>query len=54
MTATNDDDTAILTSHQNPITASRKLQKHLHQFERWLKRWPLKANENKSTDVTFT
>jgi hypothetical protein len=54
LTATYADDTAILASHQNPITASRKLQNHLNQFEKWLKRWRIKANENKSTHVTFT
>jgi hypothetical protein len=54
MTATYADDTTILASHQNPITASRKLQKHLNQFEKWLKRWHIKTNENKSTNVTFT
>jgi hypothetical protein len=54
MTATYADDTAILTSHQNPITASRILQNHLNQFEQRLKRWRIKANENKSTHYTFT
>jgi phosphoketolase len=54
MTATYADDTAILASHQNPITASRKLQNHLNQFQKWLKSWRIKANENKSTHVTFT
>ena len=54
MTATYADDTAILASHQNSITASRKPQNHLNQFEKWLKRWHIKAKENKSTHVTFT
>ena len=54
LTATNADDIVILASHQNPITASRKLQNHLNQFKKWLKRWRIKANENKSTHVTFT
>jgi len=54
LAATYADDTAILASHQNPITASRKLQNHLSQFEKWLKRWRIKANENKSTHVAFT
>ena len=54
LTATYADDTAILASHQNPTTASIKLQNHLNQFEKWLKRWRIKANENKSTRVTFT
>jgi hypothetical protein len=52
--ATYADDTAILASHQNPITASRKLQNQINQFEKWLKRWCIKANENKSTHVAFT
>jgi hypothetical protein len=54
LTETCIDDTAILASHQNPITASRKLQNHLNQFEKWLKHWLIEANENKSTHVTFT
>jgi hypothetical protein len=53
MTKTHADDTAILASHQNPITASRKLQNHLNQFGKWIKRWRIKANENKSTHVTL-
>jgi len=48
------DDRAILSSHHNPITASRNLQNHLKHFEKWLKSWRIKANENKSTHVTFT
>ena len=34
LTATHADYIAILASHQNPITASRKLQNHLNQFEK--------------------
>jgi hypothetical protein len=49
LTATYADDTAILSSHQNPITASTNLQHHLNQFETSLKQWRIKANENKST-----
>jgi len=52
LTATYADDTAILASHQNPITASTNLQHHLNQFETWLKQWRIEANENKSTHVT--
>jgi hypothetical protein len=37
LTATYADDTAILASHQNHITAPRKLQNHLNQFEKCLK-----------------
>jgi len=53
LTATYADDTAILAPHQNPITASTNLHHHLNQFETWLKQWRIKANENKSTLVTF-
>jgi hypothetical protein len=52
-TATYADDTAILASHQNPISASTNLQHHINQLEKWLKRWRMKANENKSTHITF-
>jgi len=54
MTATYTDDTAILASHQNPITASTNLQHHFNQLEEWLKRWRMKANRNKSTHITFS
>ena len=53
MTATYADDTAILASHENSNTASQHLQHHLHQLEKWLKKWRIKVNENKSTHVTF-
>jgi hypothetical protein len=52
--ATYADDTAILASHPNTITATAHLQHHLHQFEQWLKRWRIQANGTKSTHVTFT
>jgi len=54
LTATYADETTILTSHQNSITASTNFQHHLNQFEKWLKQWRIKANENKSTHVTFS
>ncbi|PNF19341.1 putative RNA-directed DNA polymerase from transposon X-element [Cryptotermes secundus] len=53
-TATFADDTAILASHTNPLSASRNLQDHLNKIQHWLKKWRMKANENKSTNVTFT
>jgi len=54
MTATYADDTAVLASHHNPITASTNLQHHLNQLQKLLKRWRIKANENKSTHITFS
>ena len=53
-TATYADDTAILASHRNRILASRNLQTHLAQLEKWFINWRTKANEGKSTHVTFT
>jgi hypothetical protein len=36
-TGTFADDTAILASHDDPVTASQRLQDHLDQLEIWLK-----------------
>lgn len=52
--ATFADDTAILSSHNNPIMASRNLQENLNKIQDWLQKWRIKANETKSTQVTFT
>jgi hypothetical protein len=52
--ATFADDTAIMASDQNPVTASQKLQAHLSEIEHWLLKWCMKANATKSTHVTFT
>jgi hypothetical protein len=54
LTATYADDTAILASHHDPITVTEQLQYHLYRLEQWLKRWRIRANETKSTHVTFT
>jgi hypothetical protein len=54
MTATFADDTTILASQENPITASRKLQNHLNRFEKWLKRWRIQVTKIRSTHVTLT
>jgi len=52
--ATYADDTAILASHPNLITASTQLQHHLNLLEQWLKRWRIQANGTRSTHVAFT
>lgn len=52
--ATYADDTALLSTHSNPTTASLLLQDHLVEVENWLKKWRIKANESKSIHVTFT
>jgi hypothetical protein len=47
-------DTVILARHDDPVTASHKLQGHLDQLEAWLKKWQINVNATKSTQVTFT
>ena len=54
MTATYADDTAILATHMDPATASRYVQKNLHDVQKWLRQWKIKVNESKSVQVTFT
>jgi hypothetical protein len=54
LTATYADDTAILASLFDRITATQHLQLHLDELEHWLKRWRIRANESKSTHITFT
>jgi hypothetical protein len=53
-TGTFADDTAILARHDDPVTASHKLQGHLDQLEAWLKRGRININATKSVQVTFT
>jgi len=53
MIATYADDTALLSSHSDPDTASTLLQKSLDATSKWMKKWKIQANENKSTHVTF-
>lgn len=52
--ATFADDTAILATHEDPNTASRILQTNLDLIQDWLTTWRIRANEIKSTHVTFT
>jgi hypothetical protein len=53
-TGTFADDTAILARHDDPVTASHKLQGHLDQLEARLKKWRININATKSVEVTFT
>ena len=53
-TATYADDTAVLSTHSCPISASIQLQNHLNKIEDWFKLWRVKINEDKSTHITFT
>lgn len=54
MTATFADDTVILASHTDATTASKNLQTGLNEIQNWLNTWRIKANEAKSSHVTFT
>lgn len=48
------DDTAVLAVNKNATNASNTLQKYLSTLSLWLNEWRIKANESKSTHVTFT
>ena len=48
------DDTAILTVHEDPTLAAHSFRMHLNKIQSWLKTWRIKANEEKSVQVTFT
>jgi hypothetical protein len=48
------DDTAIFTTHTGPVTASHNLQAHLHNIEKWFRKWKLQINENQSTHIKFS
>lgn len=48
------DDTALSTSHMNPVLASLNMQIYLVNVEKWLNTWRITVNESKSTQITFT
>ncbi|XP_008183743.1 uncharacterized protein LOC103309618 [Acyrthosiphon pisum] len=48
------DDTAILSSIQDPFEASSLLQNHLNSLSHWFKSWKIKINDSKSSHVTFS
>ena len=54
LTSTFADDTAILSSHHNPIIALVELNKHLKHMEIWFNNWRIRINELKNKVVTFT
>jgi hypothetical protein len=51
-TATSADDTAVVTTNNDPTMASRKLQTNLLAIQKWPKVWRMEANESKSTKVS--
>ena len=44
----------IVSKDSDPTTASKSLQDHLTSIEKWLQKWRIKVNQNKSTHITFT
>jgi hypothetical protein len=48
------DGTEIFATHEDPTIASLNLQEHLHNIQKWLKKWKVKVNESKSSHITFT
>lgn len=47
------DDTALLSSAADHITASLQLQLHIDTLSQWFSKWKIKINESKSSFVTF-
>lgn len=53
-TATFADDTALISIHKSPTTASQQLQSHIEVLEKWLDHWKIRVNPSKCVHVTFT
>ena len=52
--ATYADDTATIASNDCQILSSRYVRNELDLMQDWLKKWNIKMNSDKSTQVTFT
>jgi hypothetical protein len=52
--ATFADDTAVLSSDDDPVIASQCVQQCLNHIQDWCRYWRVKINNNKSTHVSFT
>jgi len=48
------DDKAIMSIHENPVTASANLQSHLDLLSQWYTKWRIKLNHSKSVHTTFS
>jgi hypothetical protein len=51
--ATFDDDAALLSTSDDIFTVAHNLQYHASLIEAWCKKWLIKKNESKSTQVNF-
>jgi len=47
------DDTEIFATHEDATIVSLDLL-HLHNIQKWLKKWKIKVNKSKSSHITFT
>ena len=52
--ATFADDTAIITTHINPLIATHRLQTHIRLIQNWLNMWRIRVNDTKTHHITFT
>jgi hypothetical protein len=52
--ATFTDDTAIFATHEDPATASLKLQATINKIDDGAKKWRIKINLSKSMHITFS
>jgi hypothetical protein len=43
----------MLSSHEHTETALEQLQQHLNLLDLWAKKWKIKINESKSTQIIF-
>ena len=48
------DDTAILSVDKSVTEATKNLQTHLKDVEKWLEKWRIRVNTSKSTHVIFS
>jgi len=48
------DDTAIFTTNPDPMQTSANLQEHLLEITNWTRKWKIKINESKSSQITFS
>ncbi|KAF0729976.1 Uncharacterized protein FWK35_00029960, partial [Aphis craccivora] len=48
------DDQAIITMHEDPISAFLNLQHHLNLLSNWYDNWRVKVNQSRSLHTTFT
>lgn len=51
--ATYADDTSLLPFHEDPATASAKLQDHVEKVEERLDKWRIKVNQSISIHITL-